>query len=136
VDPDTNQEKKVPQYLVLATENKDGLPFDYNQLRVFTWNGRKHRYETAYRERNLNGYFPVAVGHEVFDKEGDLPYFVITVRDDAGNATTKKYKLNGPIVRRVLSADEQQRESAEKAARRAAAPARAKAAARHHRRRG
>lgn len=134
-DPDTNQEKKVAQYLVLATENKDGLPFDYNQLRVFTWNGRKHRYETAYRERNLNGFFPVLVGHEVFDKEGNLPYFVITVKDDAGNAIARKYKLNGPIVRRVLSAGEQQQEAAEKAARRAAAPSRAKASRRAKRRR-
>ena len=49
--------QKVPQYLVLLTENKDGMPFDFNQIRVFTWNVRKHRYETAYRERNLNGVF-------------------------------------------------------------------------------
>src|SRR5207237_9012222 len=52
---------KVAQYLVLMTEPKDGMPFDYNQARVFTWNVRKHRYETAYRERKLNGVLPVTV---------------------------------------------------------------------------
>ena len=98
---------RSPQYLVLFTENKDGMPFDYNQVRVFTWNVRKHRYETAYRERNLNGVLPVTVSHETFDKEGDLPVFVVRVKDDAGNLTERKYKLNTPIVRRVLAPGEQ-----------------------------
>lgn len=31
---------------MLLSENKGGVPFDYNQIRVFTWNVR-HRYETA-----------------------------------------------------------------------------------------
>jgi SH3-like domain-containing protein len=100
-------DKKVPQYLVLFSENKDGMPFDYNQIRVFTWNVRRHRYETAYREHNLNGVFPVTISHEAFDKEGDLPVFVMRVKDDAGNVTERKYKLNTPIVRRVLAPGEQ-----------------------------
>ena len=120
-DYQNDQERKVPQYLVLANEPKDGLPFDFNQLRVFTWNAKRHRYETAYRERNLEGFFPVQVGHEVFDKEGDLPFFVVRTKDAGGNMVEKKYKLNGPIVRRVLSPEEQAKEAAEKAARRAAA---------------
>src|SRR5581483_6945206 len=61
--------KQVPQYLMLLNEPKDGLVWDYNQIRVFTRNRAKHRYETAYRERNLEGYLPVKVGHQVFDKE-------------------------------------------------------------------
>jgi hypothetical protein len=99
-------DKKVPQYLVVLTEPKDGLPFDYNQVRVFTWNVRKHRYETAYREHNLNGFFPVTVSQENFDKEGTLPVFVLRVKDDAGNAIDRKYKMNTPIVRRVLAPGE------------------------------
>ncbi len=99
-------DKKVAQYLVLLTEPKDGLPFDYNQFRVFTWNVKKHRYETAYRERNLNGVLPVTVSQEDFDKEGMLPVFVLRVRDDDGNVTERKYKLNTPIVRRVLAPGE------------------------------
>lgn len=98
-----DQDKKVPEYLVVMSENKDGMPFDFNAIRVFTWNVRRHRYETAYRERNLNGFFPVSVSHENFEKEGDLPVFVVRVKDDAGNATERKYKLNSPIVKRVLA---------------------------------
>jgi SH3-like domain-containing protein len=103
LDQVNDGDKKVPQYLVLFSENKDGMPFDFNQIRVFTWNVRRHRYETAYREHGLNGVLPVTVSHETFDKEGDLPVFVVHAKDDAGNITERKYKLNTPIVRRVIS---------------------------------
>ncbi len=103
----TDGDKKVAQYLVILTEPKDGMPFDYNQIRVFTWNVRRHRYETAYRERNLNGVLPVSVSQEDFDKEGTLPVFVLQVKDDGGSLVQRKYKLNTPIVRRVLAPGEQ-----------------------------
>ena len=102
-----DEDKEVPQYLAALTESKDGLAFDYNQIRVFTWNVRRHRYETAYRERNLDGVLPITVGHENFDKEGDLPTFVLRVKDEGGNVTERKYKLNTPIVRRVLAPGEE-----------------------------
>jgi SH3-like domain-containing protein len=106
-DKNKGEEKKVPQYLVLFTEPKDGLPYDYDQIRVFTWNTHRHRYETAYRERKLNGYLPVTVSQEAFDKEGTLPVFMLRVKDDAGNLLERKYKLNTPIVRRVTAAGEE-----------------------------
>jgi len=99
-------EKKISQYLVLLNEPKDGQPTDYSQIRVFTWNVKKHRYETAYRER-INGNLPVTISHEDFDKEGNLPVFVLHVPDDSGNVVDRKYKLNNPIVRRVLAPGEQ-----------------------------
>jgi hypothetical protein len=99
-------DKKVAQYLTIVTEPKDGLPFDFNQIRVFTWNVKRHRYETAYRER-MEGVLPVTVSQENFDKEGVLPAFVIRVQDDNGNVTERKYKLNTPIVRRVYRPGEE-----------------------------
>ena len=113
LDQVTDNAKKVPQYLVLLSENKDGMPFDYNQIRVFTWNVRRHRYETAYRERNLNGVLPVTVSQENFEKEGNLPVFLVRVKDEAGNVTERKYKLNTPIVRRVLAAGEAKESSSQ-----------------------
>jgi SH3-like domain-containing protein len=107
LDQVTDGDKKVPQYLVMMNENKDGMPFDFNQIRVFTWNVRKHRYETAYREHDLNGVLPVTISQENFDKEGTLPVFVIRVKDDNGNMLERKYKLNTPIVKRVLAPGEQ-----------------------------
>ena len=101
-----DQAKEEPQYLVLLNEPKDGLPYDYNQIRVFTRNRNKHRYETAYRERNMEGYLPVTTGHQLFDKEGDLPTFTIRKKNDDGQIVDATYKMNGPIVRRVLTPEE------------------------------
>jgi hypothetical protein len=103
----TDEEKKIPQYLVALTEPKDGMPFDYNQVRVFTWNVKRHRYETAYRERNLKGVLPVTVSQEDFGSEGTLPVFLLRVNDSNGNLVERKYKLNTPIVHRVLAPGEQ-----------------------------
>ena len=100
-------DKNVSQYLCALTEPHDGLPYDYDQIRVFTWNVRKHRYETAYREHGLNGVLPITVTSETFDKEGLLPVFILRVKDDNGNISQRKYKLNTPIVRRVLAPGEQ-----------------------------
>ena len=94
--------KQVPQYLVALNEPHDGMPFDYNQVRVFTWNLKRHRYETAYRERKLGGLLPIRVGQQDIEKEGKLPIFVLRVKDDTGNVDVRTYKLNGVMVRRVL----------------------------------
>jgi hypothetical protein len=103
---DQSGPKLVPQYLCVLTDPHDGLPYDFDQIRVFTWNVRKHRYETAYREHGLNGVLPVTMTTENFDKEGMLPAFILRVKDDAGNLKERKYKLNTPIVRRVLAPGE------------------------------
>ena len=99
-------DKRVSEYLVLFTENKDGLPFDFNQARVFTWNTRKHRYETAYRERNLAGVLPVTLGRRDFEKEGNLRTFVLRNKEE-GSTRERTYKFNPPIVRRVVAPGEE-----------------------------
>ena len=93
--------KKMPQYLMVLTESRDGLPYDYEQVRVFTWNTARDRYETAYRERNLNGVLPARVGREGFEKEGNLPVFTLRLRQEDGSVAERKYKMNGVMVRRI-----------------------------------
>ncbi|HTR26298.1 MAG TPA: SH3 domain-containing protein [Terriglobales bacterium] len=100
------RDKKIPQYLMVLTEPKDGAPFDFNQIRVFTWNVKRHRYETAYRER-FEGMLPVTQGKEDFGKEGVLPTFAVRVIGQDGQLIEQKYKLNTPIVRRVLAPGEE-----------------------------
>ena len=82
---------------------------------MFTWNLKKHRYETAYRERNLNGVFPVKTGNEDFGKEGNLPIFVLTVLNDQNQSTERKYRMAGVMVKRVLSPEEEQKQAELKA---------------------
>lgn len=102
-----DQDKDVPQYLVLMTEPKDGLPFDFNSFRVFTWSLRRHRYETAYRERNIMGFLPASVGTQNFDKEGTQPIFTLKLQNECGEASAHTYRLAGTLVRRVLAPGEE-----------------------------
>src|SRR5580765_2021897 len=105
LDEVTDGEKKVPEYLVLFTE-KEGLPYDFSQARVFTWNVRKHRYETAYRERDLAGILPVTLGGKDFEKEGNIRTIEMRTKEDDGSVHDRTYKFNPPIVRRVLAPGE------------------------------
>jgi len=106
LDTVQDEGKPVNEYVVLFTEPKDGMPFDFNQIRVFTWNTRKHRYETAYRERDIVGVLPVSQGQQDFGKEGTLKTFTLRLKDDAGNIHEQLYKFNPPIVRKYYAPGE------------------------------
>jgi SH3-like domain-containing protein len=106
LDEVQDEGKSVKEYAVLFTEAKDGMPFDFNQIRVFTWNTRKHRYETAYRERNLAGVLPVSHGQQDFGKEGTLRTFTLRLKDEQGNVHEQLYKFNPPIIRKVYAPGE------------------------------
>jgi Bacterial SH3 domain len=58
----TDQNGDHPQYLVAGTRNPEGQPCDFTTLRVFTWDTKKDRYETAYIENDLCGALPIQVG--------------------------------------------------------------------------
>lgn len=106
-------DKEVPQYLMLLNEPKDGSAFDFNQLRVFTWNVKRHRYETAYRERNFIGYFPTKTAMEDFGRDGGvLPVFTVRKQNEDGTVTERKYRLMGPIVKQVYAPGEEPKKAA------------------------
>ncbi len=102
----------VGQYVTVTAEFKDGLPYDWDQVRVFIWNRARHRYETAYRLREQQGYLPVLIGKEQVEKMGEEPTFAIrttpdgvVTQDDTGSFHPKtvqvtQYRLEGGIVRR------------------------------------
>jgi len=97
--------KMVPQYLMALSEPKGGLPYDFDQIRVFTWNQKKERYETAYRE-HLTGDLPIQVSTQDFGKDGHLPVFTLQAKDGDQPVKERKYSLNGVLVRRILAPGE------------------------------
>jgi hypothetical protein len=113
-DPDANVPNgQVPEYLTVLAPWKDGLPYDFDQVRVFTWNTRKHRYETAYRERELSGYLPVTVGEQKFGSQEEPVFSYRVAAGDSvaldpqtglvrpGDTVTESFHMEGVIVRRI-----------------------------------
>ena len=78
-DESSLPDKMVPEYVSVTNAFKDGLPYDFDQVRVFTWNTKKHRYETAYRLRDVEGCLPVTIGETKNSQGQTLPMFSITI---------------------------------------------------------
>jgi hypothetical protein len=133
LDEVTDGDKKVPEYLVLLTDNKDGMPYDFNQIRIFTWNLRRHRYETAYREHDLNGVLPVTLGEQDFGNEGKLRTFLLQLKGDGNQVHQQLYKFNPPLVHKVYAPGE---EPAPKPRRKKSASEKAQATRHSHHRQG
>jgi uncharacterized protein YgiM (DUF1202 family) len=122
-DPGVDQDdKNIPIYLTLMAPYTAGLPYDFDQVRVFTWNLKMHRYETAYRDKNIEGYLPVTIttAKDPYGKavvaQTPLPTFTYRVlAADAGpvapdpvtglvtpgRTIAKTCRLEGNLVRRV-----------------------------------
>jgi len=75
-------------------------PYEFDSFRVFVWSLRRHRYETAYIERNLKGYYPVTVERP----EGAPPRFSVVVEDKDGTKVKKTYTFQGYHVRLIAKA--------------------------------
>ena len=143
-DEASTPDHTVAEYVTALVEPKSGLPYDFDQIRVFTWNIKRHRYETAFRMRNIKGYLPVHLATQPGPNGGTDHLFSFTISGSPDVALdpstgvakpasprTIAYALRDTIVRRIgpdLAPLPDTRSPEEKAE--AAAKAKAKAAAR------
>ena len=95
---DPNGEK--PQYLAAGVHGGDGQPCDFTLIRVYTWGGRRKRYETAYVESNLCGKLPILIGKT---PSGD-PEFRFRAEVSSGTEE-RRYQMHQTVVRRVRDAE-------------------------------
>jgi hypothetical protein len=96
-----------PQYLMAGNHgasNGDAQPCDFNSLRVYTWGAARHRYETAFVESNLCGYFPIRTSKQ--PRTGD-PEFRFTALESNGARLERVYALHQTSVRREHEAESQ-----------------------------
>src|SRR5580692_9503061 len=78
----------------------DGQPCDFTTLRVYTWNLKKERYETAFIENDMCGKLPIRVGKS---PKGE-PEFRFQEMD--GGKEERVYRLMQTVVRRIREAGE------------------------------
>lgn len=114
--------KDVPEYVTALSPYTAGLAYDFNQVRVFTWNVKMHRYETAFREKNIEGYLPVTIksakdpyGKSALSQTSEPTFTYSVLAANAGQPVLdpetgeikpgqviqKTYRLEGNIVRRL-----------------------------------
>ena len=93
-DPDTAPK----QNWLWTTSRKTVKPFEFDAVRLFVFNARRRRYETAFSEKNLTGYYPVEVSRE--DGRG-VTRFSLIVQDDEGKYFRKTYEFTGHSARLV-----------------------------------
>lgn len=92
---DVHDDEKGLKHNWLWTTASSALPYDFDGWRVFLWNRRRHRYETSYRQRNVEGYFPVHVDAAA-DKLGRT--FELITKDDDGVLRKRSYLFDGVRV--------------------------------------
>jgi hypothetical protein len=95
-----------PQYLVAGAKGPDGQPCDFTTLRVYTWDAKKTRYETAFIENNLCGQMPIRLGKGPKDE----PEF--RFREIGSDKNDRVYRLIQTVVRRIREPGEAPAKSA------------------------
>ena len=89
-----------PWYLWATIRPVTGLPFDFDEIRVFVWNPARSRYETSYRERNLIGFYPIQAESQEASGSG-VPAFRLQLEDETGKRFQRNYVMAGRLVRRA-----------------------------------
>jgi len=105
--------KEITEYVTVLSPPRGGLPYDFDQIRVFTWSLNHHRYETAYRLHGIQGYLPVKISQENVNGQNE-PVFSfeiangpdVSVDPDTGATRpvaprTLAFRLEGNIIKRT-----------------------------------
>jgi hypothetical protein len=102
-DPEASApDHEVPEYLTVLAPPKSGLPFDFDQIRVFTWSKNHHRYETAFRLHPVDGYLPVKI-FTANTASGSVPAFSFELGGGDNLSTDVSTGATRPASPRTIS---------------------------------
>ncbi len=98
-DSQENQEK--PEYLTVLAPLHYGMPYDFNDVRVFTWSLKHHRYETAYRLHPIQGFLPVRIFAQS-TPNGTVPAFSFLIASGNDVTTDPTTGITRPATPRTI----------------------------------
>ncbi len=105
--------REITEYVTVLSPPRNGLPYDFDQVRVFTWSLNHHRYETGYRLHGVQGYLPVKISQETVNGIS-YPTFSFDIANGPdvkidpetgitrpAHVRTLSFRLEGNLVRRT-----------------------------------
>jgi hypothetical protein len=97
----TTADHQVAEYVTVLSPPRAGLPFDFDQVRVFTWSMKRHRYETAFRLHPIQGYLPLTVGTQAVGA-GSVPTFSFQIASSDNVSVDPVTGIAHPVAPRTL----------------------------------
>jgi hypothetical protein len=88
----TNDHGEAKPAWLWSTLSQGGVPYQFDSMRIFSWNPRKRHYETAFIERGMKGYLPVTIKST---GAGQASGFSVVVQEKDGRIVERDYVLNG-----------------------------------------
>ncbi|MFL6448663.1 MAG: SH3 domain-containing protein [Bryobacteraceae bacterium] len=100
---EVKDEEKGAKHNWLWTTASEQITYDFDAWRVFLWNRRRHRYETSYRKRGVEGYYPVRVDPP--DPNAFGRTFHLMTKDEDGKFRIRDYGFDGTRVHLMSTED-------------------------------
>jgi hypothetical protein len=102
-DPEANTPNhEVPEFVTLLAPPKSGLPYDFDQVRVFTWSMKRHRYETAFRVHPIQGFLPLHTSYQPV-AGGSAPVFSFQIANGTNLTTDSATGITRPASMRTIN---------------------------------
>ena len=95
---DVKDEGQTKHNWLWTTADRGTLDYEFDSFRVFVWSTRRSRYETAYIERNVKGYYPVKA--EATSGQ-DESAFSLVLEDKDGTPYKHTYGFSGYRVHMI-----------------------------------
>ena len=93
-----DRDNPAKQNWLWTTAQKGVKRYEFDTVRAFTYNPRRRRYETAFLEKGLTGFYPVEVAP---GDSGGSTRFSYVIQDSDGKYFRKTYMFNGHTARFV-----------------------------------